>query len=83
MKSARLDEQGAHPSAGSLGLAGSTSAARAFQANLQAGHTATEPNKGYGLRFEVPRFAGFRYESTTKEDGSQQPRHLLSWNLDA
>ncbi|HEX4960939.1 MAG TPA: hypothetical protein VF173_08885 [Thermoanaerobaculia bacterium] len=53
-----------------LAFAGSTSAARAFQANLQAGHTASEPNKGCGLRFEVPRSASFRYESTSKEDGT-------------
>jgi hypothetical protein len=53
-----------------LAFAGSTSAARAFQANLQAGHTAAEPNRAYGLRFEIPRSAGFRYESTTKNEGT-------------
>lgn len=51
-----------------LAYAGSSSAARAFQANLQAGPVAADVPGGY--RFEVPRSAGFKYESTEKEQGT-------------
>src|SRR3954467_8430019 len=47
---------------GFLASAGSSSAARAFQANLQAGRVAADVPGGY--RFEVPRSAGFRYKPT-------------------
>jgi hypothetical protein len=51
-----------------LAYAGSSSAARAFQANLQAGRVAADVPGGY--RFEVPRSAGFRYEPTSRGEGS-------------
>jgi hypothetical protein len=51
-----------------MALAGSASASRAFLANLQAGRTAREDRKG-GLSFEVPRSAGFRYESFPRGEG--------------
>lgn len=49
-----------------LAYAAPASAARAFQANLQTGR----PACGDGLRFEVPRSAGFRYESAVCGDAS-------------
>jgi hypothetical protein len=53
-----------------LALAAPVSASRAFLANLQCGHIATEPHGSYGLRFEIPRSAGFRYESTNRAGGT-------------
>jgi hypothetical protein len=48
-------------------FAGSSSAARAFQANLQSGRVAADAG---GYRFEVPRSAGFRYEPTSRSEGT-------------
>jgi hypothetical protein len=50
-----------------LAFAGSTSASRAFQANLQTGRIAEEERGG--LKFEVPRSAGFRYEAIGRGEG--------------
>jgi len=52
-----------------LAFAGTVSAARAFRANLQLGRIAAEADKSLGLRFEIPRSAGFRYESTSPGEG--------------
>ncbi len=51
-------------------FAGSSSAARSFQANLQGGRVAVEAARSFGRRFEIPRSAGFRYESTRRGDGT-------------
>jgi hypothetical protein len=48
--------------------AGSSSAARAFQANLQMGRVVVDT--AGSCRFEVPRSAGFRYETTSRGEGS-------------
>jgi hypothetical protein len=50
-----------------LAFAGSSSAARAFQANLQSGRVAADAG---GYRFEVPRSAGFRYEPASRGEGT-------------
>ena len=47
-----------------MAFAGTGSAAQAFKANLQFGRPAVEAVQSCGLRFEIPRSAGFRYEST-------------------
>jgi hypothetical protein len=51
-----------------LAYAGSSSAAKAFQANLQSGRIAAEAQGG--LRFEIPRSAGFRYEPMSRGEGT-------------
>ena len=48
--------------------AGSTSAARAFQANLQLGRVAVDA--AGNCRFEIPRSAGFCYETTSRGEGT-------------
>jgi hypothetical protein len=53
-----------------MAFAGTGSASRSFKANLQAGRTAVEAVQGGRLRFEIPRSAGFRYESTGQGDAS-------------
>jgi hypothetical protein len=53
-----------------LAFAGTGSASRSFKANLQGGRTAVESAQGGGLRFEIPRSAGFRYESSGQGDAS-------------
>jgi hypothetical protein len=53
-----------------LAFAGSSSAARSFQANLQGGRVAAEAARSYGRQFEIPRSAGFRYETTSRGDGT-------------
>jgi hypothetical protein len=52
-----------------LAYAGSSSAARAFQANLQSGRVAADAGGG-SFRLEVPRSAGFRYEPTSRGEGT-------------
>ncbi|MBW8878812.1 MAG: hypothetical protein JF614_27970 [Acidobacteria bacterium] len=52
-----------------LAYAGSSSAARAFQANLQSGRVAADADGG-SCRFEIPRSAGFRYEPTSRGEGT-------------
>ena len=49
-----------------LAFAGTSSASRSFVANLQCGRPALEGTQGSGLRFEIPRSAGFRYESVSQ-----------------
>jgi hypothetical protein len=53
-----------------MAFAGTASAARAFRANLQCGRIAAEIDRNSGLRFEIPRSGGFRYESTSQGEGS-------------
>jgi hypothetical protein len=53
-----------------MAFAGTGAASRSFQANLQGGRTAVEPLQGGGLRFEIPRSAGFRYESSGQGDAN-------------
>jgi hypothetical protein len=53
-----------------MAFAGTASASRSFTANLQCGRPAVEAVQSCGLRFEIPRSAGFRYESTGHGDGS-------------
>jgi hypothetical protein len=53
-----------------LAFAGSSSAARSFQANLQCGRIAVEATGSFGRRFEIPRSAGFRYEMTSRGEGT-------------
>lgn len=63
-----------------LAFAGSASASRAFVANLQIGHTAREGKSGLG--FEVPRSAGFCYESFPRGEGCVTLAYLppvFSW----
>src|SRR4029077_10853584 len=50
-----------------LAFASSSSAARAFQANLQSGRVAADAG---GYRFEIPRSAGFRYAPTSRGEGT-------------
>jgi hypothetical protein len=53
-----------------LAFAGTSSASRSFVANLQGGRPALEGTQGSGLRFEIPRSAGFRYESVSQPAGT-------------
>jgi hypothetical protein len=53
-----------------LAFAGTSSASRSFVANLQCGRPALEGTQGSGLRFEIPRSAGFRYESVSQAAGT-------------
>lgn len=48
-----------------MAYAGTDQGSRAFSANLRAGRTAVA--QGGGLRFEIPRSAGFRYETFSRE----------------
>lgn len=48
-----------------MAYAGTDQGSRAFSANLRAGRTAAA--QGGGLRVEIPRSAGFRYETYSRE----------------
>src|SRR6185295_14932278 len=49
-----------------MAYAGTDQGSRAFSANLRSGRPAVVAGNG-GLRFEVPRSAGFRYETVSRE----------------
>lgn len=51
-----------------MAFAGTHSAARAFEANLRCGRTAVEASSG--RRFEIPRSAGFRFDSVNRGEGT-------------
>jgi hypothetical protein len=49
-----------------MAYAGTDQSERSFSANLRKGRPASEGAQGYGLRFELPRSAGFRYDSYSR-----------------